>query len=338
MSPRGKWRNCWSTRECSLPRRPNNCWAAERNRRSKPAPVEPSRSSRGGSTDRARQETPARPRRPLRPPRGSRQSRPRTSRPALAGPPADSGMARSWTKNCLPYRTECPSLGGRARWMPLSDPSLAEAVQESSPLDAPVRAPRRALKTFSVVGQSPRAETSSGLDRRCGGRDSGDRRHHCLGSPPGRTPTKVLQPADAAYQAGAWADAVQQYDAFLDRYPKLAVSGRTRVRRGLARLRLALAETAAESTALATARAVLPEISPEAEFDSGGRPGPRHAPAAAGRGIGVRMPSGIRTRPRSRSPRRSWRLPNSTFPRPTSPASVWAGSKPPGSGAAQGCR
>ena len=38
------------------------------------------------------------------------------------------------------------------------------------------------------------------------------------------------------------------------------------------------------------------------------------------------MPSDFRTR--SRSPRRCWHLPNSTFPRPTSPASVSAGSRP----------
>ena len=149
----------------------------------------------------------------------------------------------------------------------LSDPSLAAAVQAASPLD-PVPRTKGLLGPSKWVGWGSRRAR---------------RRLAWIGAAAAgivvivalsvwfatrQDPNQVLQPADAAYQEGAYADAVKQYDAFLDRYPNVAASGLARVRRGLARLRLALADAPSESAAMAAVKAVLPEISPEAEFDA----------------------------------------------------------------------
>ncbi|MGA2064977.1 MAG: PQQ-binding-like beta-propeller repeat protein [Thermoguttaceae bacterium] len=84
-------------------------------------------------------------------------------------------------------------------------------------------------------------------------------------------PDKLLQPADALYENGSFADAIQKYDEYLDRFPALAASGRARVRRGLARLRLKFSEPPDDSIAMQTAAEVLPAISSEAEFDEEAR-------------------------------------------------------------------
>ncbi len=207
---------------------------------------------------------------PASPPAASAKgqpAKPPVQKPSpLAGPSADSGMASLLEEELSSLSDGMSSLGGGPLDALLSDPSLAEAVQESNPLDAPVAAKRRAAKPSALWG-SRRARKR--LLVWISGAAAGILAIVAIvvWLATRQDPTKVLEPADSAYQAGAWADAVQQYDAFLDRYPKLPVSGRTRVRRGLARLRLTLSETAADSTIVATARAVLPEISPEAEFD-----------------------------------------------------------------------
>ena len=80
-------------------------------------------------------------------------------------------------------------------------------------------------------------------------------------------PDALLKPADALYEKGSLADAIQGYSDFLDHFPREAASA-ARVRRGLAQLRLAAAGPAGQSAALETAKTVLPAISPETAYDA----------------------------------------------------------------------
>ena len=176
--------------------------------------------------------------------------------PAAAAPPAESGLASLLDEELSSLSGGLPSLGAGPLDALMNDPSLAEAVQEPSPLDAPAT-PKKGL---------PRSSSRAGWRRRAVRRDAS-----WPGSASGaagvlaiiaiivwaatrQDPNEVLQPADAAYQEGSYSEAVKQYDAFLEQYPNLASSGRARVRRGLARLRVAIAETPSESAVLETAK------------------------------------------------------------------------------------
>jgi len=77
---------------------------------------------------------------------------------------------------------------------------------------------------------------------------------------------EFLDPADDDYQAGLFAQAIEEYDAYLQRFPKHSAVGRARVRRGLAQLRLAAEGMGDAPQTLSTAREVLPQIALEAEF------------------------------------------------------------------------
>ena len=81
-------------------------------------------------------------------------------------------------------------------------------------------------------------------------------------------PEALLKPADDEYKKGSFAKAIEDYDKFLDYFPRHAASGRAQVRRGLAELRRDDAKAGGESAAAETAKRVVPAISAEAEFDA----------------------------------------------------------------------
>jgi outer membrane protein assembly factor BamB/TolA-binding protein len=89
----------------------------------------------------------------------------------------------------------------------------------------------------------------------------------------GPTSTKLLDSADKAYRAGQYAQAVEQYQAFLEQYPSVEQSSQARVSLGLAKLRLAIQEAQASgdwSPALDTVKAVLPKARAETAFNENG--------------------------------------------------------------------
>ncbi len=93
---------------------------------------------------------------PASPPAASAKgqpAKPPVQKPSpLAGPSADSGMASLLEEELSSLSDGMSSLGGGPLDALLSDPSLAEAVQESNPLDAPVAAKRRAAKPSALWG------------------------------------------------------------------------------------------------------------------------------------------------------------------------------------------
>ena len=190
--------------------------------------------------------------------------------PAAAALPVDGGMSSLLDEELSTLSGGLPSLGAGPLDALMGDPSLAEAVQETSPLDAPAPAKESPLAPSAGAGWGSRRRAQRRLWIWLGAAAAGVLAIivTIIWVATRQDPTKLLQPADAAYQQGAYAEAIKKYDAFLARFPRLAVSGRVRVRRGLARLQLALAESNDESAALEAARTVLPEISPEAEFDA----------------------------------------------------------------------
>ena len=230
--------------------------------------------------------------------RGTRAQSPSPERAASRGAALDPAHA-AIAENCSPPRASRPAAQGRGRPRPrvaagrgtsplpaglpplarlhaspldalASDPGLAAAVSEGSPLGPPP--PRK--KNFL---QSLFRRRSSGVRRR--------RRKMpwvwigaaaavllvlvvvtvwLLNRP---NPEALLDPADALYQKGSYAEAIEGYDGFLSYFPRHARPD-ARVRRGLAELRLAFDEKTASSAALETAKRVLPAIGPEAEFDA----------------------------------------------------------------------
>ena len=83
-----------------------------------------------------------------------------------------------------------------------------------------------------------------------------------------RDPNELLRPADASYENGSYAEAVEGYQEYLERFPRHQSAGRARVRQGLARLLAASSAPADPAAALAAAQEILPVIGPEAEFPS----------------------------------------------------------------------
>ena len=77
-------------------------------------------------------------------------------------------------------------------------------------------------------------------------------------------PEALLEPADARYQKGSYAEAIEGYDGFLSYFPRHARLRHARVRRGLAELRLAFAEkTGRRSAAVETAKPSCPRSVPK---------------------------------------------------------------------------
>ncbi|MFV2067044.1 MAG: hypothetical protein ACC645_08690, partial [Pirellulales bacterium] len=76
----------------------------------------------------------------------------------------------------------------------------------------------------------------------------------------------LREAADAAYDSGAYAQAVEKYDQFLERFPRHASASQGRVRRGLAQLRLVLQTSRDGPHRLTTAQAILTDIDEEAAF------------------------------------------------------------------------
>jgi tetratricopeptide (TPR) repeat protein len=184
---------------------------------------------------------------------------------------ADPGVASLLDEELPPLPAGLPPLAASPLDALASDPSLAAAVGEGSPLGPPTAPKKNLFQSFS---------------RRL---PSGGRRRRrkipwiwigaaaavllllvvvtvwLLNRP---NPEALLDPADALYQKGSYAEAIEGYDRFLSYFSRHARSGRARVRRGLAELRLALDERIISSAALETAKQVLPAIGPEAEFDA----------------------------------------------------------------------
>ena len=198
------------------------------------------------------------------------------SKPAPAAKAAaDPGLASLLDEELPPLPAGLPPLASPLDASPLdalaSDPGLAAGLSEGSPLGPPP--PRK--KNFL---QSLFRRRSSGVRRR--------RRKMpwvwigaaaavllvlvvvtvwLLNRP---NPEALLDPADTLYQKGSYAEAIEGYNGFLKYFPRHARSGRARVRRGLAELRLAFDEKTASPAALETAKRVLPAIGPETEFDA----------------------------------------------------------------------
>ncbi len=193
-------------------------------------------------------------------------------RPAAAKSGPAPGPASLLDEELPPLPAGLPPLGGGSLDALMSDPSLAAAVEQGSPL-APLPPPKKSF--FASL-----AERFRGGGRR--------RRSYMpwvwIGAAAtalvvlvavvvvwlvtGQDPNVLLAPADADYQSGAYAKAIEGYDKFLGRFPRHAASPRARVRRGLAELRLKAAEPGGEPAAAETAKRVVPAGSAEAEFDA----------------------------------------------------------------------
>jgi outer membrane protein assembly factor BamB len=194
------------------------------------------------------------------------------SRPTAATSGPAAGPASLLDEELPPLPAGLPPLAGGSLDGLLSDPSLAAAADESSPL-TPLAPAKQGL--FAPLAQPLRR----------GGRRRA-RNMLWVWIAAGATalvvliavvviaivsrqdPETLLAPAEDDYQKGSFAKAVEEYDKFLDHFPRHAASGRARVRRGLAELRLKAAEPGGESAAAETAKRVVPAISAEAEFDA----------------------------------------------------------------------
>jgi len=77
---------------------------------------------------------------------------------------------------------------------------------------------------------------------------------------------KLREAADAAYQSGAYAQAIDKYDQFLERFPHHTSASQGRVRRGLAKLRLVLQTSHDGPKRLAAAQEILAGIEEEVAF------------------------------------------------------------------------
>jgi len=83
---------------------------------------------------------------------------------------------------------------------------------------------------------------------------------------------EMLAVADDFYQQGSYTNAIQNYNRYLEEFPKHSGVSLARVRRGLSQLRQATGATSDWSGALGTAKGILQEISSEKEFGSEARP------------------------------------------------------------------
>ena len=194
-------------------------------------------------------------------------------KPPPAEPPSGSGLASLLDEELASLSDGLPSLAGGPLDGLLNDPSLAATVQDGSPLDAPAAPRKRLGKSLRrVLWGTRRARKRLWIGIGVAAAGVAAIVAVSIWAATRQDPLEVLQPAEAAYQEGDYKEAVAQYEKFLERYPRHAVSGRVRVRRGLARLKLALAGSPGDSSVLAAAKSVLPEIGAEAEFD--GEAGP----------------------------------------------------------------
>ena len=190
------------------------------------------------------------------------------TKPAADAPPLDSGLASLLDEELSSFGEGPSSLSGGPLDALLNDPSLAEAVQETSPLAGPLGSAETAPKSPGwAIWSNRRARKRLWIGLGSAGVAIPVIVAVSIWAATRQDPNEVLRPADAAYQAANYADAVKLYDGFLDRYPSRATSGRARVRRGLARLQLAFAGTSSELGAAATAKNILPAISSDEDFE-----------------------------------------------------------------------
>jgi outer membrane protein assembly factor BamB len=197
--------------------------------------------------------------------------RPKTAlKESPPAPAVGSGLTSLLDDELAPLPGFAPSTAGPLDAL-LNDPTLAAAIAEASPLDIPA-APKKKAFFKSVAGPI-----------RTGGRQRARRLLWTrLGvaaaafllvvavtiwtlTRPG--PGELLEPADAQYESGSYAEAIVKYDVYLAYFPNLSTSGRARVRRGLAQLRLNYSATADGSDATGVASDILPAICAEPEFD-----------------------------------------------------------------------
>ena len=191
--------------------------------------------------------------------------------PAAPAPMVGSGLASLLDEELGPLPEGLPLLAAGPLDALASDPALAAAIREPSPLAVPP-APKK--RSFWKSLFRPRRGGGWRRARRLPWARLGAAAAAILlvvavtvWALTRPNPDKLLEPADALYENGSYADAIQKYDEYLDRFPTLAASGRARVRRGLAQLRLKFSAPPDNSVAMQTAAEVLPAIGPEAEFD-----------------------------------------------------------------------
>jgi tetratricopeptide (TPR) repeat protein len=78
---------------------------------------------------------------------------------------------------------------------------------------------------------------------------------------------EFLAKADEKYESGAYTDAIQLYESFLEKYPKNPNMSKAKVRLGMAELRQVSSDGQNPKQGLTTAKRVLPKIESEEKFD-----------------------------------------------------------------------
>ncbi len=252
-------------------------------------------------------------------------------KPAAAKSGPVPGPASLLDEELPPLPAGLPPLGGGSLDALMSDPGLAAAVEQGSPL-APLPPPKKSL--FASL-----AERLRGGGRR--------RRSYMpwvwIGAAAtalvvlvavvvvwlvtGQDPNVLLVPADADYQNGAYAKAIEGYDKFLGRFPRHAASpragpprpGRVAAEGGRAGGRGCRRRDRQTRRARRQCRGGIRRR---------GGPASRHPPPSDRRAAGLAGPRSSRPRPSPR-PRRSSRWASATFLPRRSRWSGSAASRPP---------